>query len=275
VDAEGNEQLMLYGLGLLEVAEMVGDFDRVRLVIHQPRLNHLSEWACSVADLKAFGLDALRAADAAGEFEAGNRDESDVLRPGEKQCRFCKAKATCPALAATVAGELFDDTGWAPEATVSTIEDHAPITNPDAEVSMLTNSQIARLLPHLDLIEQWTKAVRGHAEAELLAGREVPGYKVVEGRRGNRRWTSKEEVEDVLRNQFRLPQADVYKQTLVGPADIDRLKKEGRIGERRYKKIQSYIDQPEGKPTVVPETDKRPPLANTAEASEFTFETQE
>jgi hypothetical protein len=286
VYAEENPQLMLYGIGLLEVAEMLGDYDQVRLVIHQPRLNHLDEWACSVEHLRSFAQEAAQSARQAKLVQQGKAELTEFLQPGDTQCRFCKAKATCPAVANAVAEELFgngealegepkEGTRTAEEATAA-IEEAAETAeaDPDAAVSLLTNTQIARIMPHLDMIEQWTKAVRAHAEAELLAGREVPGYKVVEGRRGNRKWTNKEEVEDVLRNQFRLPQSNVYKQTLIGPADIDRLHKDGKLGQRRYQKIQAYIDQPEGKPAVVPETDKRPPLAKSADASEFEFTTE-
>jgi hypothetical protein len=62
VDADENEQLMLYALGALNEFGMVGDFKRVRMVIHQPRLSHLSEWTCSVEDLQTFAGTAQEAA---------------------------------------------------------------------------------------------------------------------------------------------------------------------------------------------------------------------
>jgi hypothetical protein len=93
VDADENPQLMLYALGALNEYGVLGDFDTVTMVIHQPRLNHVSEYSIPVSELLTFG-DQVR--QAAGRV----RWHNDVLTPGEKQCRFCKAKAVCPALRA-------------------------------------------------------------------------------------------------------------------------------------------------------------------------------
>lgn len=108
--AEENPQLMLYGLGAVDEFGLLYDFDRVRLVIFQPRLDHIDYWECSVADLREFektayyaGVDAMGLADAP-------EHAAKYLSPGDKQCKFCKAKGNCPALRdkvlATVAGDF-------------------------------------------------------------------------------------------------------------------------------------------------------------------------
>jgi hypothetical protein len=96
VDAGDNPQLMLYALGALEQCDQLGEYDQVCMVIHQPRLNHVSEHWIYVGDLWAFKRRVTEAAEATRQPDA-------PLVPGEKQCRFCKAKAVCPALAAEVA----------------------------------------------------------------------------------------------------------------------------------------------------------------------------
>lgn len=111
VDADANEQLMLYALGALDTFGPLGDFKTVRLVIHQPRLQHLSEWSCTVEHLLSFADRAKVAAQGAMDvLTHGALNIRNVLTPGESQCRFCKAKGTCPALQdkvlATVAGEF-------------------------------------------------------------------------------------------------------------------------------------------------------------------------
>jgi len=115
VFAESNPQMMLYALGSLDEFDPLGDIETVRMVIHQPRLNHVDEWTCSVADLRAFEQEAIAAGQKAleiaedGEMGVGGASPA-MLNPGEKQCQFCKAKGDCPALRdkvlATVAGDF-------------------------------------------------------------------------------------------------------------------------------------------------------------------------
>lgn len=117
VYAEKNPQLMLYALGALDEFGLLYEFDTVRLVIHQPRLDHLDEWVCSVEQLREFekvavikGAVALKGLNDDRTPEQRMRD--GALNPGDKQCQFCKAKGDCPALRdkvlATVAGD-FDE----------------------------------------------------------------------------------------------------------------------------------------------------------------------
>lgn len=97
VDAENNKQLQLYALGALAYFSLAQNFDRVRLFIHQPRLNRTSEWALSVTELEAFFEQAREAAAAAivtaniTDCEGVDTLPADVFTPGEKQCRWCKA----------------------------------------------------------------------------------------------------------------------------------------------------------------------------------------
>lgn len=116
VCAQDNEQLMLYALGALYQLDLVYDFKTVRLFIHQPRLNHLSEWALSVEDLKDFGdLVRLRAQKAMEMATLAERNGLDALpdsafAPGIKQCQFCKAKGgLCFAQAQFVHNEVRGD----------------------------------------------------------------------------------------------------------------------------------------------------------------------
>ncbi|MBD2820521.1 DUF2800 domain-containing protein [Xenorhabdus sp. 42] len=115
VDAEENEQLMLYALGALDQFDMLYDFETVRMFIHQPRLNHVSEWAANVENLRQFGA---RTKDAAAsvitifniaQCEGVDTLPPDTFIPGEKQCRFCKANTICDALTKHVRSTVLDD----------------------------------------------------------------------------------------------------------------------------------------------------------------------
>lgn len=245
VDAEENPQLQIYALGALDEFGLVGDFKQVRMVIHQPRLGVVSEWVQSVADLAAFGEQVKEAANKATDFMGcvgtgvvSDADWREMLNPSEKACKFCKAKATCPALR---------------EQVLDTFEAVQPPDQADPAI-------LADALAQVGLIEDWCKAVRAEAERRLLAGEQVPGFKLVQGKRGARQWGDAEAAERLLRDTFRLKVEEAYDLKLISPTSAEKLHKAGAIGPRQWPKVVELITQPEGKPSVAPESDKRPAL---------------
>ena len=264
VDADANEQLQIYALAALGEFEFLGDFQRVRMVIVQPRIDHIDEWDCSIDDLRTFGQSVGRIAErcfAALEYH-GNYAElhAKYLNPGSDQCRFCKAKAICPTLASHVLSTVADD-------FVDTTQPVAPQIEHAAE-STFDNTILGNLLGAVDLVESWCKAIRAKAESELLAGRPVPGFKLVEGRRGARRWSNDAEVEQTMKS-MRMKLEEMYDFSLISPTTAEKLHKAGTIGPRQWPKLQGLITQSEGKPSVAPATDKRPALVIQATADEF------
>jgi hypothetical protein len=263
VDAEDNEQLMLYALGALDLVEPLGyEPERVRLVIHQPRLDHLSEWDCTVEELRAFAERARTAAqEAIGCLQLGV-DEAEDLSPGEKQCRFCKAKATCGALRDAVLEPVL---GSAPPSP-----DEFELVNVPGRkhIDPTTPAWLAASMNKVALIEDWCKAVRAEVERRLLAGLPIAGWKVVEGRRGNRAWKSVDEAEAALKS-MRLKHDQMYDYSVISPTSAEKLAKADALGERQWKKLQTLITQADGKPSVAPESDKRPALVITPTADEF------
>ena len=264
VDAENNEQLQIYALAALNEFEFLGDFKRVRMVIVQPRLDHIGEWDCTVEALRDFGQKVTRSAERC--FSAlqyhGNYQElhEKYLNPGNDQCRFCKAKAICPTLTEHVLATVAD-------AFVDTSEPMAPQIEHAAERTF-DNAILGNLLGAVDLVESWCKAIRAKAEAELLAGNPVPGFKLVEGRRGARRWADDKEVEATMKS-MRMKLEEMYDFSLISPTTAEKLHKAGTIGPRQWPKLQGLITQSEGKPSVAPATDKRPALVIQATADEF------
>jgi len=241
VFAEDNEQEMLYGLGALYEYAALGDWKQVRLVIHQPRLDHLDEHMISVEELLEFAAEAANCAQVAIEILAKDSDlpARKNLTPGTKQCMWCKAKATCPALTKHVHDNVMDQFG-----DVTAVETIQP------------NSELGKSMSMIELIEGWCKAVRGAVEVQLLQGNEVPGYKLVQGRRGARKWIDGTIVEKMMKG-FRVKAAEMYKRTLISPTVAEKLLK---TSPKCWKKLQGQITRSDGAKSVAPESDKRPAI---------------
>lgn len=252
VDAERNTQLMLYALGALEIVAPLGyEPKRIRLVIHQPRIKQApSEWDCTIGELEAFRLHAKLKAEACGR-------EGAPLTPGAHCDKgFCKARATCPALAKFVqdqVGAEFED-----------LDERAARDAGDC-----TADNLSRKMQAIDLIESWCKAVRAEVERRLLAGAPVPGYKLVQGRAGARAWSDSTMVEEYLRKTVRLKVEEAYDLKLISPTSAEKLVKAGSIKPKQWTRLQELISRSEGKPSVAPESDKRPAIEVKPVIDEF------
>ena len=250
VDAEENEQLMLYALGAYEQFGMLGDIERVRMVIHQPRRDHISEWDCTIEELREFATQASNAATVSVRVVEGNvLPGANHLYPGEKQCKFCKAKATCPALAEQIQKEVgadFDD-----------IIARGELPTPGNAGYQPSMAVLERNMQVVDLIEDWCRANRAELHRRLLAGETSTLFKLVQGKQGNREWVSKDEAEKAMK-AMRLKLDEMYKQTIISPTDAEKLL--AKNNPRRWSALQKLITRSEGKPHVAPMSDKRPAL---------------
>lgn len=255
VDADYNEQLTIYALGALHQYGLTDDFERVRLIIVQPRMNHFSEWVCKVEDLVSFSLRMKRQARRAIAYaNTGCTDTDAMFKPGEKQCRWCKGAAVCPALAEEVQKTIGDEFENLTGKTES--KPKIPLTDPIA---------LAAKMSAIDLIESWCKAVRAEVERNLLSGETVPGYKLVQGKQGNRQWIDEDGIEAVLK-AMRLKQEEMYNFKVISPTDAEK-----RFADtpRRWKKLEQFITRHPGRPHVAPSSDRRPALSITPASSDF------
>lgn len=259
VDAEQNEQLQLYALGALEQFSMLYDFETVRLFIHQPRLNHVSEWALTVEELQAFGERAQEAAaNVIVMFNIADCEGVETLplenfTPGEKQCRFCKAKgglcaAEAQARLNAVAADFVDMTQPVGEQLAEAAK----------RVPLLDAVQLADIYSQVGLIESFCKAVCDRVSSELNAGHSVPGFKLVTGKQGNRAWSDEEAARALLKDQFRYKTEEVFDLKLISPTKAEKLIK--KASPRRWTKVEAMITRADGKPTVAAESDPRPAL---------------
>jgi hypothetical protein len=264
VDAEENEQLMLYALGCYDVASLAYEIETVRLMIVQPRASNISEWTLSVDELMQFGMKAKIAARHAAHQYEGNAEPK--LTPGEKQCRFCKAKAVCPALQAEVQETV--SFGAASSDDFEIIDPATFSSEAGREVEDERTRLLSQAMAKVDLIEGWCKAVRAEVERRLLEGKEVEGFKLVQGRKGARTWANPEEAELALK-AMRLKQDVMYDLKLISPTTAEKLAKAGTIGTRQWPKVQALITQAEGGPSVAPVSDKRPAILVAVTPDDF------
>lgn len=241
VSAVENTQMRLYALGAYDVNEFLYDIKTVRMTIVQPRLDSVSTDEMSVEDLLSWGEEikpiAQRAWDGLGECTPCD------------YCNFCKARHTCRALADTCLTAFYKDGGKLNQ--------------------LLTDREVSDILAMKDLITKWIKGVYDFAYEKALSGeKQWPGYKLVEG-------TSRRTITDpdaaaqtLLDNGYK--EEDIFKpRELEGITNLQKVL--GKKGMSEY--LEAFIDKPEGKPTLVPESDKRPAI-NTVEsmANEFTDE---
>lgn len=253
VDAENNFQLMIYALGALRMFELGNEFNIVRLFIHQPRLNHVSEWALSVADLLKFGEVVKKAARKAikmyNDAEKGNIIPLKAYQPSAKACRWCKAAPTCAAYARTVY-----------EAVAADFVDLDAAEFDAKDPAKLTPEQLRQAFDNLDFIESWIGKLRAEVYRQMLDGVALPGLKVVTGRPGNRKWSDPRLAEIALLTAAN--DADIYTRNLITPTAAEKLLK---ANPEAWETVKQHITRAPGSPVVVPASHPGEPIATGAD----------
>lgn len=223
VSAEGNAQASCYALGCLDLIDDLYDIETVTIQIFQPRLNHISEWTVSKAELLAWGEEVLRPA-----AELAFSGKGDFC-PGD-HCRFCKAKHECRARAEK-------------QLQLLRYEFNAP--------PVLTDEEIEDILVQADHLISWAEDVKQYALNAALAGKQWKGFKVIEGR-SNRRYTDEEAVANAVLAEGK----DPFEKKLLGVTSMTKL-----LGRKRFEELLgNLVEKPQGNPTLVPESDPRPAL---------------
>lgn len=241
VSAVGNLQLQMYALAALEQYSLLHDVATVHLVIHQPRLYSISRHTMAVAELQGVG-ELIKVAAVAAQLPDA------LLMPSVKGCRWCPAKATCPALATAV----------------TNVCDSTPDRTADA---------LGKAMAFVELATGWCKAVQTAAFFSLQTGQAVTGYKLVQGRKGARAWVDAAQAETVLKG-MRLSVSDIYDKTVISPTTAAALLENGTISATRWTTLTPLIYQKDGALIVVPVSDKRAALVTQADAL-FTDVTQQ
>ena len=249
VSAIGNPQLRLYALGAIKKHLRECTCTEARMTIIQPRLDDISTDFISIDELNKWAKEVV--APAAQLAIAGKGE----LVPGD-HCKFCKMKGKCQALAdkqLAAAQAEFED---------AIVESNA------MEPAQMSPEVMARILEIAPKFIDWFKDVEKYAlNAAINQGLKLPGYKLVEGR-STRVITSPEAVAQKLHDAG-IPEEHYLKpRELLGISYLEK-----NVGKKLFNHLcDPYIIKPAGKPTLVPESDKRPAIdANTLklDGSEF------
>lgn len=236
VNAIGNPQIRLYGLGASALFGDLYDFDTVRMTIIQPRLDHVSTEELALEDLNVW-------ADVKVKPTAKMAMEgTDVTDCGE-WCRFCPAKAVCRKRA----------------------EFNTEMAKLDfKKPPLLTDDEIGEVLKRADELEHWFSDISAYALDQALAGKQYNGWKLVEGR-SIRKYADDLKVAEALKGAG-YDEAMLYERKLYGITAMEKT-----VGKKKLTEILGdLIVKPAGKPVLVPESDKREAI-NTTEAAKADF----
>ena len=225
--AQDNPQLMLYSLGAYLEFSLFNDIENINMGIIQPRLDIVSIFEISADELMKWAENevkpnAEKAFKGEGDFKVG-------------QCTFCRAKALCRARA---------------EANMS-LE-----TEMKLKGNILSNEEMGEILNRARDVVKWVKDIENYCQQAILRGEYVPGWKVVEGR-SVRAFSDTEKAMEVLKEKG-VAEELMYERKMLTLTQL-----EGVVGKKDFNEyVGDFIIKPKGKPTLVPESDKRAPYVN-------------
>ncbi|WP_302681528.1 DUF2800 domain-containing protein [uncultured Megasphaera sp.] len=228
VDAEKNSQMMCYALGALQLFDGIYDIHQVSMTIFQPRRDNVSTYCLDKDELLHWAETVLKPT---AELAAKGEGE---YQAGD-HCRFCKIKATCRKRA----------------------EYNLELAQYDFAVpSTLQDEEIEAVLERADELVNWAGDVKEYALQQALSGKQWEGWKLVEGR-SNRRYVN----EDAVAAAVEKAGFDPYEKKLLGITAMTK-----QLGKKRFEELLSnLVEKPQGKPVLVPESDKRPAMHTAAD----------
>jgi len=228
VESENNSQMMCYALGALEAFDDIYDIETVTMTIFQPRRDNVSTWSISKSELLAWA-DEVLAPTAKLAYEGKGE-----FKAGE-HCQFCKVKATCRKRA----------------------EHNLELAQYDfAMPDTLDELEIAAILEKVDQLIAWGNDIKDYALVKAQSGTHFNGWKIVEGR-SNRKYTN----EDAVAAAVKEAGFDPYEPKILGLTAMSTL-----LGKKQFEELLGgLVYKPPGKPTLVPESDKRPAMNNAAD----------
>ena len=233
VSAAENPQMMLYALGALEIFDGIYDIDEVRMTIYQPRKSNISVSVIEKDELLEWVQNGLI-------YKAKLAYEGQGEFHCGEWCRFCKAKAECRERAAA-------------NLELARYEFQEP--------ALLSDDEIAEILGRIDELTAWASDIKEYALKQAINGKQWTGWKLVEGR-SNRKYINENVAAKIVEDAG----FDPYEHKVLGITAMQKM-----LGKAKFSELLGdFIEKPQGKPTLVPMSDKRPAM-NTAK-NDFTEE---
>ena len=225
VVAEGNYQARIYALGAYAMFRELYNFKHVKEIICQPRLESVTEEVMSIEELLQWADEVIKpsaqlAWRGEGEFHSG------------EWCRFCAVKAIC---------------------RENVLNSLSVIQNMFDSPDVISDEKVEKMLPFLDVAEEWIKDMKAYAHNQAMQGKIWRGYKLVQGRRPGRIWKDEAAVIDQLSRAGYTEQQIYTEPKLKSPADLEKTLKKSAFDAL----VGRFVFQGEGKLTLVPEDDKR------------------
>lgn len=237
VSAEQNPQLRLYALGVLDAMDPIYEIEQVDMTIYQPRLDNVSTDTIKAEDLYLWGETTVIPAAKTAETDNAPFAAGDW-------CQFCPARRDCRERA-----EYF-----------LALEEYR-------DKALLKPEEIAVILKDVAGLVKWAEDLKDGALTRALEGETFPGWKVVEGR-SNRKYSG---TEDEIVRQCEgagFDRALLYEHKLLGVTAMESL-----LGKKTFAEILGgYVEKPQGKPTLAPESDKRPAITGNSAKEDFADE---
>ena len=237
VDATDNPQMKCYALGALAIYDSLYDIKEISMSIFQPRRENVSTWTIPVDELKTWAEEVLKP-----KAEMAMNGEGEYC-PGE-WCKFCRAAVRCRARA----------------------EEKLKLAQEEFKLPpLLTDSEIEEILKVIPDLTKWANEIMAYAtESAVNHGKQWNGFKVVEGR-SVRKYTDEDAVAKAAKEAG---YKDIYRQSLITLTEMQRL-----MGKATFEKVLGdLIYKPPGKPTLVPNSDKREAMHISNAKNEFKME---
>ena len=256
VSPENNLQATIYAYNIAEKMSLPDSFP-ITIHIYQPRGRNADSpaltWETTWAEIKLLALDISLAASLIQDVAAGKRS-ADLLafRPSEKGCQWCPAKGFCTARQNRFTAD---------------VDAFEVLTVPEAKLPLataLTPDQIAAVLTHQKEIVRWMKDVEDYALTAMTAGTNIPGFKRVMSRGGNRYWTDPAQAAKLLTEHTLLRREEVVEEKTITPAAVEKLLGKGKLPLE----VDALIAKPPGVPEIAPEWDKREAIGNVVDEFE-------
>lgn len=238
VYAEWNKQLMLYGLGALRKYDTMYNIEQVKLTVVQPRINNISSFLISVDELRKWAEEELKP-----RAEMAFRGEGELV--AGDHCKFCAVKNKCRKL-------------YEQQLEIAKYEFNEP--------SLLTDEEIADILKRAPQFIEWANSIVAYAQEKAITENKTwPGYKLVEGK-SQRKWIDEDTaMQAIFARCPELSEDEVLETKLKTLTSIEKL-----IGKKRFADIlNDVVIKPQGKPTLVPESDKRQAMGYQQAVSDF------